>query len=168
MTAERKFMVRTGDEEQTMSLAGRLAYCIPAGRVIGLSGDLGAGKTVFVRGFIRQLAGGDLIVVRSPTFTLMNFYKTTPAVCHMDLYRLESLEDAIGAGLEEFCPFEDGLCLVEWPEHVPGFLPDDTLGITIEFMKDDQNGRNFIFSVPDQGQWDELVNILCSHEGRQS
>ncbi len=104
-------------EQWASDLAGR----ITAGCVIGLSGDLGAGKTQFVKGLARGLGLADR--VHSPTFALVNVYSQGPVpLFHLDLYRLENHGQIIAAGLEEY--FEPrGIAVVEWVERWQGPKP---------------------------------------------
>lgn len=99
--------------EDTKGLAGQWITHVKGNR-IGLTGDLGTGKTVFVRGMVAAL-GGDSDEVRSPTFTLMNIYGTSPAFYHFDLFRLERVEELDGIGFFEFLEAA-GTKAVEWPD----------------------------------------------------
>lgn len=100
---------------ETEDLAARLAQQVAAGWVIGLNGDLGAGKTAFVRGFARGL--GCPSRVHSPTYALLNEYRGGRLpLAHLDLYRLNSADDVRAAGLEEYLVAPVGVTLVEWPE----------------------------------------------------
>ncbi len=106
----------TSSAAQTEAWAGELARTLPAPLVIALEGDLGAGKTTFVRGFVRGLPGGDSVIVQSPTFALMRRYPTTPPVRHLDLYRLQERgadDDVEALGLLD--EIDSGFTLVEWP-----------------------------------------------------
>ncbi len=86
--------------------------------VIGLSGDLGAGKTQLVKGLARGL--GITARVHSPTFTLVNLYEGGQLnLFHLDLYRLETAEQIAGAGLEEYVARSDGVTVIEWAERWP-------------------------------------------------
>jgi len=99
---------------ETESLGERWGRAAQRGLVIGLSGDLGAGKTQFVKGLARGL--GITARVHSPTFTLVNEYSGGRLrLFHLDLYRLETREQIIGAGLEEYLQ-PDGVAVIEWAE----------------------------------------------------
>jgi tRNA threonylcarbamoyl adenosine modification protein YjeE len=110
----------TSSAKATEALAARLAKKLVDERraplVLSLRGDLGAGKTTFVRGFVRALAGGADVVVQSPTFALARTYPTTPPVHHLDLYRLQdtgTADSVVELGLVDQCA--DGVSFVEWP-----------------------------------------------------
>jgi tRNA threonylcarbamoyladenosine biosynthesis protein TsaE len=117
-------LVRLDSVSATDALAGRLAQLAEAGDIIGLAGDLGAGKTTFARAFIRARIGP--VEVPSPTFTLVQIYENggTP-VWHFDLYRLEDSEEIFELGIEE--AFDSAICLIEWPEKMVGNEPPDWL-----------------------------------------
>lgn len=118
----------------TEALAARLSEIVRPGDVIALSGPLGAGKTAFARGFIQaaaKAAGQAIEDVPSPTYTLVQSYPLgTQTIHHIDLYRLESPDEAEELGLDEI--FADGVSLIEWPERLAGFLPGSTLFLTLK------------------------------------
>ena len=117
-------------EEDTMFVAGLFSTAIGAGGVIYLEGDLGAGKTTFVRGFMRGL--GFLDAVKSPTFTLVEPYELGRGqVYHFDLYRLGHPEELEYLGVDDYFN-ENALCLIEWPEKGSGYLPDCDILLSIE------------------------------------
>jgi tRNA threonylcarbamoyladenosine biosynthesis protein TsaE len=107
---------------ETEAFARQFASVLQSGCVIGLSGDLGAGKTQFVKGVARGL--GVVDPVHSPTFSLLNIYGGGRLpLYHLDLYRLETHEQILAAGLEEYFR-PDGVTVVEWIERWQGFRPD--------------------------------------------
>ncbi|MFH2204711.1 MAG: tRNA (adenosine(37)-N6)-threonylcarbamoyltransferase complex ATPase subunit type 1 TsaE [Elusimicrobiota bacterium] len=109
------------NEEQTLAFAAKLAKAVKPG-VICLSGPLGAGKTTFVRGFLRGL--GYRGAVRSPTFALVHEYpRVKPRVYHLDLYRIEDSGELDGMGLEDCLSDVGAVSLIEWPEIAAGRLP---------------------------------------------
>ncbi len=116
-------------EKQTRAVATQLAQELRPGDIINLIGDLGAGKTTFVKG----LAAGLKITpeaVSSPTFVLMNIYETNPPIYHFDLYRLEGTEDMRQMGFDEFF-YGEGIAVIEWAERLGELMPPAYLKIEI-------------------------------------
>jgi tRNA threonylcarbamoyladenosine biosynthesis protein TsaE len=105
--------VTTASEGETEELGARLAALLVPGDVVGVSGELGAGKTTFVRGACRAL--GVTSTVSSPTYTIGHLYSGRVPVAHLDLYRLEGIGDERWGDLEPY--FAGTIALVEWPEH---------------------------------------------------
>ena len=112
-------MVRSRSQAETEALGGRVAEQLEVGDVVGVAGDLGAGKTTFVRGAARAL--GVTSPVSSPTFTIGHRYQGSVPVAHLDLYRLAGLSDERWGDLEPY--FDGTIVFVEWPEHAAGSLP---------------------------------------------
>ena len=109
--------------------ASELAETLRPGDALALSGDLGAGKTTFVRALVAALHGSD-VPVSSPTFVFRQRYDGTPPVEHLDLFRLDDPAEAVDLGLEE--AFGPGwITVVEWPERLPGLLPAGAIRIHI-------------------------------------
>ena len=107
---------------ETEALGATLGATLAPGTVLGLSGDLGAGKTAFVRGLVRGV--GSPARVHSPTFALLNEYREGRCVVHhLDLYRLHGAADARAAGLEEHLVHPEGITVVEWIERWDEPLP---------------------------------------------
>ena len=106
---------------------------------VALYGDLGVGKTAFVRGFASVFCAG--VAVRSPTFALVNEYRTgkTP-LFHFDMYRVEGEDDLESIGYWDY--LDRGVCVVEWSEKIPFALPDRYLRVTIEKLPADTDSRN--------------------------
>ena len=103
----------------TEAIAAALAPALRTGDVATVSGELGSGKTTFVRGACRAL--GITSPVTSPTFTIGHRYPGDPDVSHLDLFRFQGLSPAEWGDLEPY--FEDAICFVEWPEAAAGSLP---------------------------------------------
>jgi tRNA threonylcarbamoyladenosine biosynthesis protein TsaE len=141
---------------ETEHLAARLAGAAHLGDVIGLSGDLGAGKTTFARGFVHALTKTN-DEVPSPTFTLVQAYDTAKGpLWHCDLYRLTKPDDALELGLEE--AFGTSMCLIEWPERMGALLPLRRLLLTFHFERSETDVRRITFDG--DGRWVErLKNI---------
>jgi tRNA threonylcarbamoyladenosine biosynthesis protein TsaE len=126
-------IVNLRNEAATADLAARISERAAAGDIIALKGDLGAGKTTFARGFIRER--GSKEEVPSPTFTMVQVYELEPAaIWHFDLYRLKSADEAWELGIED--AFSEGISLIEWPERLGALLPQHRL--EIEFLFGDQ------------------------------
>lgn len=117
------------DESATEALAGILAAIARPGDVLALAGDLGTGKTVLARAFIRARGDG-LEEVPSPTFTLVQTYDLADGmIYHFDLYRLTTADEAFELGIDE--AFADGISLIEWPQRLGSRLPAERLDIEI-------------------------------------
>jgi tRNA threonylcarbamoyladenosine biosynthesis protein TsaE len=113
---------------QTRRLAARLGRLLRPGDVVLLSGELGAGKTVFVQGLARGLGVAE--PVSSKSFVLLGEYHGRTVLYHADLYRLEAPEEAEELALSEYCV--DGALAVEWPERAPDVFPPDHLSVRFD------------------------------------
>lgn len=122
---EKVYTVITPDE--TKRLARKLALLLRPNDVITLTGDLGAGKTTFTQGFGEGL--GVKRIINSPTFTIVKEYQGEKPLYHIDAYRLEDSEEDIG--FDEYFNGH-GITVVEWPQFIEPFLPDERLEISIE------------------------------------
>lgn len=119
--------------EDTLALGKRIGEnCLP-GTVISLRGPLGSGKTVIAKGIALALGIAESIV--SPTFTLVQEYEGKLPMHHMDLYRIDSIEDFAGIGGEELL-YNNGITLIEWSEKINRILPPHTIYITIAILED--------------------------------
>ncbi len=128
----------TSSPEQTRRLAERLATVAAPGDVLCLWGDLGAGKTVFAKGFGRGLGIDDTI--SSPTFVLMGEYAGRLPLFHIDLYRLATATEALDGGLLDDRQVT-GVVLVEWPDRLGDALPPDRLDIRLDGTDDTRHIR---------------------------
>ena len=126
----------THSELETEDLGARFAAHLPAGAVVALYGDLGCGKTAFVRGMARGM--GLDCAVTSPTFTIVNEYDGARHLFHFDMYRLGSADELFDIGWEDYLA-RGGVCAVEWSENVPGAFEGDE--IAVRFEKTGDNDR---------------------------
>ena len=113
---------------ETRALARRLSQCLVSGDVLLLQGDLGAGKTEFVKGLAEGLQVTELVT--SPTFTLLNVYHGAMPLYHFDLYRLDDAEELDNIGFAEFLG-GDGVAVVEWPDRFPTEMPPEHLRVEL-------------------------------------
>jgi tRNA threonylcarbamoyladenosine biosynthesis protein TsaE len=121
--------IRLDDAEATEAFGRRLAACQQPGLLIFLHGDLGAGKTTLVRGYLRGL--GYQGPVKSPTYTLIEPYETGQGyLYHLDLYRLSDPEELEWIGLRDLFDGES-VCLIEWPQRGEGMLPEPDVHIRL-------------------------------------
>jgi len=137
-----KIKMEAGSLSQTRDFAQAFAKAIKPPMVILLNGDLGAGKTTFVREVAKALGSKD--EVTSPTFTLLNVYSAEFPIYHFDMYRLSSAEDAMNVGFEEYFDKNtlDGVCFVEWAENVEGLIKE--VDYEVEILKVGDTRRTFI------------------------
>ena len=122
--------VVSSSSRATMELGKRLGKLVQGGEIIGLVGELGAGKTCFVRGFAAGAGVGREAWVRSPTFTLINEYQGRLPVYHIDLYRIGQPNEIEALNLREYL-YGDGVSLIEWFERLPADEVDDYLEVNI-------------------------------------
>ncbi len=130
----------TNNESETEALGERFAASLQGGSVIvTMYGDLGAGKTAFVRGMARGL--GLSCRVSSPTFTIVNEYLGDRDLIHFDMYRLSSADELFDIGWEDYIS-RGAVCAVEWSENVEGAFRGDEIKVRIE--KTGENSRKIV------------------------
>ena len=121
------------NEQETEALGERLARKLPGGSVVAMYGDLGAGKTAFVRGMARGM--GLNCRVSSPTFTIVNEYLGDRELIHFDMYRLSGADELFEIGWEDYLS-RGAVCAVEWSENVRDAFFGDEITVTIEKLGD--------------------------------
>ena len=148
-----EYKVTTHSEEETMEIAQNLESEKFPGMVICLNGELGSGKTVFVKGFAVGLGINETIT--SPTFNIVKAYLDGEApLYHMDVYRLENGEDNIG--LNDYFN-GNGVSIIEWSDLITDKLPEDYLDV--QFLVIDENTRVLKF-IPHGKQYEDLCNSV--------
>lgn len=130
----------TYSTEETEKIAYEFALTVNSGKseFIAMYGDLGVGKTAFVRGLARAFSPNAR--VKSPTFTIVNEYKgENIPFYHFDVYRIEDDDELYAMGFDDYV--QNGICVVEWSENIPDSIPSDAYKITIERVSDNENAR---------------------------
>lgn len=149
------------DLAATRAFARELAGLLRRGDIIGLSGDLGSGKTTLARALIEALAErfhGPCEEVPSPTFTLVQTYDFPGLpVWHFDLYRIKNPDEAAELGIEE--AFASAVSLIEWPERLGPYLPPGHLSIELQYA----NGERRRARITAPGSWAARLEPLSRH-----
>ncbi|MBI2090002.1 MAG: tRNA (adenosine(37)-N6)-threonylcarbamoyltransferase complex ATPase subunit type 1 TsaE [Deltaproteobacteria bacterium] len=136
---------------------GRL---LTGGEVIGLVGELGSGKTTFVRGLAEGLEVSAEAWIRSPSFTLINEYEGRLPIYHIDLYRIGSAGDLSELSLREYL-FSDGVSVIEWFEHLPSDEVEAYLLVELAHVSSQQ--RRLAFTAHG-GQYEEIIKALGNRQ----
>ena len=139
--------IYSSSPNETIKIAKKLASLLNNKNIVVLTGELGAGKTKFVEGFLSYFNLQDEI--SSPTFNIVNEYNTpSHNIYHFDVYRLEDTDEFYAIGGEEY--FEKGICLIEWGEIIQDILPKEYIHIT--FKKDLENEDNRVLEFKAYGE----------------
>jgi len=145
----------SNNQEETKQLAKKFANFLSKGDIVVLTGELGAGKTKFVEGFLENFNLQNEI--SSPTFNIVNEYvNDNTSIYHFDVYRLLDSDEFYSIGGEEY--FERGICLIEWGEIIEDILPKSYIHITIK--KDNSNENKRIITFTNVGNSDKYKKIL--------
>lgn len=114
-------------------------------RVIAFFGEMGAGKTTFIKAICKALGVSDAVI--SPTFSIVNEYQSSShgTIYHFDFYRIENIEEAYDFGYEEYF-YSQNYCFIEWPEKIKGLLPENTVSVKIEITGNTE--RNLEIHLP--------------------
>ncbi|MET0629178.1 MAG: tRNA (adenosine(37)-N6)-threonylcarbamoyltransferase complex ATPase subunit type 1 TsaE [Acidimicrobiia bacterium] len=150
----------TRTAEETLALAMRVGALLRGGDVLALSGDLGAGKTVFAKGVGRALGVSEPVV--SPTFTVVREYEGTIRFVHVDVYRLDRIQELHDVGWDDLLDGES-VALVEWGERVGALLPIDRLDVRLEVGDDDE--RRVVEFVASGSSWVARADALAAALG---
>jgi len=142
----------------TIRLGKRIGRLLQGGDVVALVGELGAGKTRFIRGLAQGAGVQKSDYVSSPSFTLINEYRGEIPFYHIDLYRLEQEQDAGDLGLEEYF-YGDGMTAIEWADRIPSLLPGGLLRIHIRYA----GKKTRTIEITGQGKrYEELITEIES------
>lgn len=145
----------SGCEEDTRAIARSLGAVLAPGDVVALTGDLGAGKTVFCKG-LGEALGIAPDRVTSPTFTIVTEHAGRLPFRHIDAYRLSSAREAEDIGLDELFR-GDGVCVVEWAEKIGILLPNDRIQVTFLFSEEGGDRRRLLVSAGDSPRFHEFL-----------
>lgn len=133
MSKEQKIVIITNSSEETKKLGGEIGALLKAGDIIGLFGNLGAGKTCLTQGIVRGLKADESEYVTSPTYTIINEYQGYLPIYHIDLYRLNNSNEIYDLGYEEYL-FGSGVTIIEWAEKMSDLLPEEYLKIELSTL----------------------------------
>jgi len=140
-------------ESETEAIGGRLAGMLTAPAFVALYGDLGAGKTAFVRGMGKAIGTSE---VCSPTFTIVHEYEMKPRLVHLDAYRLSGADELFAIGFEDYLA-EDAILVLEWAERVPDALPEERLELHLSGSGDEPRTMELI---PCGKRYESVVEAL--------
>jgi tRNA threonylcarbamoyladenosine biosynthesis protein TsaE len=155
-TTDRPLRTTTHSVEETRALGATVAGLAHPGDVFVLAGDLGAGKTAFTQGF--GAAMGVTERITSPTFTLVHLYEGRVPVHHLDVYRLDQLDEVLDLGLAELLD-EGGVVLIEWGDAILPVLPADLLEVRFELG--DHDDERQVSLRPVGPRWLARVDALA-------
>jgi len=141
---------------ETIRIGKTIGSRLKAGDVVALMGELGAGKTQFIKGLAQGAGIRKSAYVSSPSFTIINEYQGKVPFYHIDLYRLREEKEAEGLGLEEYF-LGEGITAVEWADRIPSLLPDQLLQVQIHHT----GSKTRTVEIVGKGKrYDELLNKI--------
>jgi tRNA threonylcarbamoyladenosine biosynthesis protein TsaE len=123
----------TFSPQETSKAGYELGMLLPSNSIVCFFGDLGAGKTTFIKGLAAAVTGHDTIEINSPTFAYLNIYSGKKTVYHFDLYRLRDADEFLSMGFDDYL-FAGGICCVEWSEKIDTILPPDSIKVIISHV----------------------------------
>jgi tRNA threonylcarbamoyladenosine biosynthesis protein TsaE len=147
---------QTGNTSETIRIGKHLGGLLEPGDVVALVGDLGTGKTQFIKGLAEGVGVGKATYVSSPSFTLINEYQGRIPLYHIDLFRLESEKEVEGLGLEEYI-HGNGITAIEWADKIPSLLPEELLWVKVIYTG--KNTRS-IEIIPRGKRYEQLMKKM--------
>ncbi|MDP2972867.1 MAG: tRNA (adenosine(37)-N6)-threonylcarbamoyltransferase complex ATPase subunit type 1 TsaE [Deltaproteobacteria bacterium] len=153
-----KVVFNSKSPSETIRIGKTIGSSLQAGDVVALMGELGAGKTQFIKGLAQGVGVGKSVYVSSPSFTLINEYKGEIPFYHIDLYRLEEEKEAEELGLEEYFHGE-GITEIDWADRIPSLLPGELLRVNIHYTGKQTRS---IELVAKGKRYEELIKIMSS------
>jgi tRNA threonylcarbamoyladenosine biosynthesis protein TsaE len=147
-----EFSFSTKSHEETVNAGRSLGKVVETGCVVGLIGDLGAGKTCFVKGVANGLIDVPETEVTSPTFTILQAYEGAVPLYHFDAYRLEGVDDLGDIGFEDYV-YAQGVSVIEWADNISEALPEERMLIEIELKAEE----NRYFKCSAEGEKHEAI-----------
>ena len=160
----REIHLTTRSRQETQELGRAIASLLGPGDVVALSGDLGAGKTTLVQGMVRGLGVDEPVV--SPTFNLVREYAGNSTIYHLDVYRLDRLQDVLDLGFEEMVG-GGAIVFIEWGDAIDALLPEDNLRLRLLLPAEGDRRAIEISAVGDRwaARWEALEGIVGSRTG---
>jgi tRNA threonylcarbamoyladenosine biosynthesis protein TsaE len=157
-----KIVIQTRSASETTRIGKTIGNWLLPGDVVALVGELGAGKTQFIKGLATGVGIGNSTYISSPSFTLIHEYPGKTPLYHIDLFRLRKEKEAEELGLEDYVQGR-GITAIEWADKIPSLLPEDVLLISIIYV--DKNTRSL--EITGKGKhFEELVDQIQSSEFR--
>jgi tRNA threonylcarbamoyladenosine biosynthesis protein TsaE len=151
-----KIILNSGSASETIRIGKDVGSRLHRGDVVALIGELGTGKTHFIKGLASGVRVKRSKYLSSPSFTLVNEYPGKVPFYHIDLYRLETREDAEDLGLEEYVQSE-GVTVIEWADRIPSLIPKEALWIEIEYAGE----KDRTIQITGKGErYDRLIKDL--------
>lgn len=160
----KKVVFRSRSVLETIRIGKRIGTRLRPGDVVALTGQLGAGKTHLIKGLAYGVGVKKPRYLSSPSFTLINEYPGRIPFYHIDLYRLESEEEAEALGLEEYLR-STGITAIEWADKIPSLLPEDALWVAIDYAGERERRISLTSRVEKTSKWlEELSEAIRAFE----